>query len=360
MLAAASAGQADGIRDYTTRLLHQLRTVDGIAVSLHIREGGGAWRPASSSAPDGQDVKLEDADTILLQYNPFWYGRRGFAPGLILAVWRLRRGPARPTIALMVHEAFVDMKNWRWFLMGAWQRLQLLALQGLADVQLASCESWGEWLQRWRPGRPVHHLPVGSNFPDMRAHRAAGRRALAVSDDTLVLTCFGLHHTGRLADYVTRSAEASSRSGHPALILNLGTISTADESEPDGGGPAIYSPGYLDPSETAELLAAADLFLAPYADGVSTRRTTVMSALQHQIPVVGTSGHLTDRVLLRSDRALHLVPVGERERFTEAVARLAANPERRRELGRAGRELYEERFDWPVIAATLLEILRSR
>ena len=54
-------------------------------------------------------------------------------------VARLRRGP---TLALMVHETYVDMKNVRWALMGAWQRLQLAALRQLTDLQFCSTESW--------------------------------------------------------------------------------------------------------------------------------------------------------------------------------------------------------------------------
>jgi glycosyltransferase involved in cell wall biosynthesis len=117
-------------------------------------------------------------------------------------------------------------------------------------------------------------------------------------------------------------------------------------------------PGELPPAELASLVAAADLFLAPLVDGVSTRRTSVMTALQHEVAVVGTDGPLTDSVL-RGD-ALELTPVGDVDAFASAAERLAVDPERRAQLAAAGRSLYERDFDWPVLARELAAILAIR
>jgi glycosyltransferase involved in cell wall biosynthesis len=107
------------------------------------------------------------------------------------------------------------------------------------------------------------------------------------------------------------------------------------------------------------MLAGSDIFLAPFADGVSTRRTTVMSALQHAIPVLGTDGHLTDRVLQQSSSALRLVPVRDRDGFAAEAMRLAQQGEERRALGDAGQLLYARSFDWPVVVDGLMQLTRS-
>jgi glycosyltransferase involved in cell wall biosynthesis len=100
------------------------------------------------------------------------------------------------------------------------------------------------------------------------------------------------------------------------------------------------------------------VFVAPFVDGVSTRRTTVMAALQHGIATVATEGPLTDGVLRRSTSAIRLVPTLRRDLFVEATLRLALQGEDRDAVGRAGRQLYEERFDWSVIASQLIACLR--
>jgi glycosyltransferase involved in cell wall biosynthesis len=100
------------------------------------------------------------------------------------------------------------------------------------------------------------------------------------------------------------------------------------------------------------------VFVAPFVDGVSTRRTTLMAALQHGVAVVGTDGRLTDDILRASREALTLAPVGDRHQLEDAVRRLADDPGLRRSRGAAGRELYTSSFAWPVTAAIVATALR--
>jgi glycosyltransferase involved in cell wall biosynthesis len=357
VVTARSTTRADGIRDYTLCLLHELEARQRWEVSLARRALGGGWEDSAAGAPRRtMPSAVRGADAILLQYNPFSYGRRGFAPSLLLELARLKLTRSRPLVALMVHETYVDMKNWRWALMGAWQRFQLRALRALTDVQFCATEAWGERLARGRQAANVHHLPVGSNFPDRRAHRARERRRLGVDADGVVLACFGLRDPGRLESHVWTAAEAVARSGRTVLLLSLGSGPASDRRH---GAVRVYAPGFLDDEAVARALSTADIFLAPYGDGVSTRRTTVMAALQHGIAVVGTDGPLTDTVLRESTQALRLVPIEQRDRFAHEVAALAASRDGRAALGRAGRALYESRFDWPVLADRLLELLTA-
>jgi glycosyltransferase involved in cell wall biosynthesis len=99
--------------------------------------------------------------------------------------------------------------------------------------------------------------------------------------------------------------------------------------------------------------------LLPLADGLSTRRSTLISALAHRLPVVGLRGRNTDQVLLDAADALVLTPVGDPAAFTLAAVELSKQPERMREIGEAGRRLYEDRFDWPVAAARIAEALAA-
>jgi glycosyltransferase involved in cell wall biosynthesis len=347
VLAADSRREADGIRDYSHRLVRGLREMPGVEAEMFVRRPGEGW---CSDVPVGWGP--EDSGAAVVQYNPFWYGRRGFAPGLVRDLRQLRRSPGRPAIALMVHETYVKMSGLRWTLMGAWQRAQMVALRAVSDVQFCSIERWVDRLRAWPGATAVHHLPVPSNFPDRRGERLAGRAELGVPDDAFVLTCFGLRHPGRLVGHVVAAAEAVASHGRPAFVLNLG--SGEPQVERPAPGVTIDSPGYLPDGDAARLLAASDLFLAPYADGVSTRRTTMMAALQHALPVLGTDGHLTDHMLRDLPGAMRLVPVGDMEGFAAEAARLSQSADERRALGDSGRAAYASRFDWPVVVSALL------
>jgi glycosyltransferase involved in cell wall biosynthesis len=339
-----SHGEINGIRDYTVQLADALRRLDGVSAEL--------------LGPEALNGTLVGYDAMVLQYNPFMYGRWGFAPWLPAALLRTRRRHPRLEVALMVHETYVPMLDWRWTLMGLWQRSQLLALHTLADVVFASIDSWAAMLGRLRPRKPAHHLPVGSNLPDMRVRRAEARASLGAPDDTVVVSAFGTAHPSRQLDYVVEAANAVAGSGVPTVVQNLGA--GAAELHGIERSVRVSQPGYQSPAALAERLAATDLFLAPFVDGVSTRRGTVMAALQHGLPIVGTDGDLTDRLFRSSSRALQLVPVARRDLFADTALRLALRREERDTLGQAARELYADHFDWPVIAARLQTCLRSR
>lgn len=85
-----------------------------------------------------------------------------------------------------------------------------------------------------------------------------------------------------------------------------------------------------------------------------------MAALQQGLPVVGTSGRLTDPILRRFPGALRLTEVGNAPAFAEAAAALAASPADRATAGLEARRLYTENFDWPVIARQMLAKLGAR
>ena len=348
LLGAHSAAEADGIRDYTQRLSATLRAT---GVDARLLEWGNGIPAVRRGRHRSLAVgELEYADALILQYCPFSFGRRGFAPALPLFLGRIRRKRRRPLIAVMFHETFVDPKNLRWMLMGTWQRAQLLAIQATADVQLCSIQRWTERLRRTALGRPVHHLPVASNLPDARAYRYQARRQMGAGPETVVLSCIGLRHPGRLQEHVLASARAAGACARSVLLLDLGP--GAPSSVRLARNVELRATGFLPADELARRLAASDVFLAPYMDGVSTRRGTVMAALQHGVAVAGTRGHLTDDILVRAPQMV-LVKPDRPDRFAATVTSLVRKPDHRATLGAAGRELYETSFDWPVLAQRL-------
>jgi glycosyltransferase involved in cell wall biosynthesis len=349
LVTARTTTEADGIRDYACALLATLRESELDAQLFEWDDGELRGRNGTGPAVVAPSELLA-MDALVLQYEPFSFGRWGFAPGLPLFLGRLRRRRPRPLISVMFHETYVEMKTGRRMLMGAWQRAQLLAIQASADVQLCSIQRWTERLRKTALGRPVHHLPVASNLPDARANRPEVRRRIGAGPDTVVLSCIGLRHPGRLQEHVLAAAQAAGTCARSVLLLDLGpgvssTVRLAENVE-------VRATGFLRAADLAGHIAASDLFLAPYMDGVSTRRTTVMSALQHGVPVVGTRGHLTDDIFLRAP-GLQLAEPDQPDRFAAAVTGLVRDPDRRARLGADGRGLYEASFDWPVLAQRL-------
>ena len=256
----------------------------------------------------------------------------------------------------MVHEMYYPISDWKSALMGGWQRVQFFAVRTLSDVVFTSVSPWAKALQSHRPHRPVHHLPVGSNLPDMRHARAAERARLGIGEDAIVLAAFGTGHPSRMLDYVAEAADSVASQGHETVLLNLG-FNTPDVSV--DRAVRVLAPGHLEEEAISRHLAAADVYLAPFTDGVSTRRTTLMAALQHGLAIVGTDGHNTDEMLRDSASAMRLTPVADREAFSRSVRELASDADARTELGERARILYQEQFDWSVVCDRLLAELLS-
>ncbi|MBI3815605.1 MAG: methyltransferase domain-containing protein, partial [Nitrospinae bacterium] len=101
--------------------------------------------------------------------------------------------------------------------------------------------------------------------------------------------------------------------------------------------------GYCSSEDVSRYLSASDIFLLPLIDGVSSRRTTLMTALQHCVPVVSTSGFLTDDIFLKEQFIL-LSPSTGKNLFVANVERMADDEVLRKATGNKGRDAYNKYF----------------
>jgi glycosyltransferase involved in cell wall biosynthesis len=362
-MVCATRTSVDGILDYATGLGEALATLHGLHIDIVLRRQSG-WSvrrlgpgDAAEREASSVDKALEPVDAVIVHYNPFSWGQWGFAPELVRLLGRLRRRRRRIVVGILAHERYVDMRGLRWTLMGAWQRVQFLAVLRQADVAWSSTEAWTEVLRRQTPAR-VAQIPICSNLPDRRAARGFSRERLDVDQATLVVAAFGTGHPSQMTGHIELAVAAVARAGRPVTLLNLGAGAPQITALPSGIH--VVAPGRLPVSSLAEHLAAADLYLAPFVDGVSARRTTLMAALQHALPVVGTHGHLTDTIMRDARDALLLTPSADGAAFAAAACDLASDPDRRVRRGAAARRFYEMRFDWPIACQAALSGLTGR
>ncbi len=357
--------QGDGVRDYSQRLARALHDAGVGDVDLFwlSREGVCSRTPADpakfrSSAGCDLWQALRDYDAVILQYDMFRYDLRGFAPWLPWQLWRLRRARPALKLGIMLHELHPPFRGWKWRLKYRWQAVQQAAMQLSADVTFAAVHAWVSELAERRPLRPSWYLPVGSNLPDRRHARDWERLRLGADRNALVLASFGTDASvWRMLDYVVHAVNRVAARGHRVVYLNLG----GNTPELGGIDPTVrvVRPGFLPAEALAEMVAASDIFLAPFADGVSARRTTLMAALQQGVAIVGTDGPLTDPVLREAPSALRLTPLHDPDAFAAAAVDLAAAPEERAALGQAARQLYVGRFDWAVSARAVIAALSA-
>jgi glycosyltransferase involved in cell wall biosynthesis len=176
---------------------------------------------------------------------------------------------------------------------------------------------------------------------------------MSAGDNDIVLVAFWSSHRHYRSDYVIRAANQLARSGKSVTLVYLAGPPTPIDLDP---AVRFIRPGILPATDVSVYLASGDILLAPFTDGISTRRTTLMAALQNGIPIVATDGPSTD-AMLRSSGVLKLVAENEAALFADAVNCLAEDVGERLALRESGRQLFEERFDWPHLARRLLGVV---
>jgi glycosyltransferase involved in cell wall biosynthesis len=105
----------------------------------------------------------------------------------------------------------------------------------------------------------------------------------------------------------------------------------------------IFAGGALASDDLAAHLAACDVLLQPYEDGVTTRRGSIIAALALCCAVITTGGPMTEPLWPESD-AVVLVPDGDFDAFVKSAFALGRDLPRRTAIGLRARDLYARSF----------------
>jgi glycosyltransferase involved in cell wall biosynthesis len=296
-------------------------------------------------------VERSKPDVVVVQYVPHAFSRRG---GGLPFAWALRGLSRDLDVPLVVngHELYARwseaIHRAPWCLA---QRLGAGVLAASSRALVVTVRARQEQVQaalpHWRdrilvvPNGPTV-LPVAPG-PHWRADHG-------VSEGVVVLASLGLGHWTKDTPALEATLVRLEASGIEARLFVAGGLTVRH--------PRAVDLGYLDPEAAGQLLAAADLFVLPLADGASGRRSSLISALAAGTAVVSTAGSDTDPALFPTG-AVSLTPAGDAEAFASAVVRLARDPDGRAALREGGRALYEREFAWPVIARRWRDILHD-
>lgn len=296
---------------------------------------------------------------LLVQWVPHGYGQRAMNLAFCWWLWRRAR-QHRDRVELMVHEPFLEFtgRSAKQNAVALVQRLMTMILLRTAKRVWISIPAWETY---WRPytfGGQLEFrwLPVASNIQvidDPEAIKLV--RSRYVADDGLVVGHFGAYdrlNTNLMIAAVSALIGAGSK--NILLLLGRGSDAMRDaliEAHPEMADD-VYATGALDAAHLSLHLGACDVMLQPYVDGVSSRRSSIMAALAHGVPVVTTSGPFTEELWAESG-AVQLVPVNEVKELREETKRLLADVSARNHLAGEAQALYSARFDIEVTVKTL-------
>jgi glycosyltransferase involved in cell wall biosynthesis len=206
-------------------------------------------------------------------------------------------------------------------------------LAATADALIVPTSRWLPFLRR----REATVIPSGSVLPLESAPNPRPRPRV---------TLIASGHPGRMHGLAVKACLGAAKA-HGMEVLAIGQRMSDD----------LDYTGYLPPAEFAECLADSSLLVLPFADGVSGRRTSFISAVQVGVATITTLTSPMDDFTVNGGFE-HTAP-DRPEEFVERAVSIAGDESRREQLRRHGHELYRRELSWDVIGPKVMEVYRS-
>lgn len=346
-----------GVGDFSHRLAVELaRQGNPIAVitdrgakseapaGIHVWPIMTSWRPAALPTLL-RTLQSAGVAVVNIPYPTQQYGRLSVIDLLPFAIRLKLRIPVVTTI----HE------------FNSYHRLGRLRVQNLASSSTAVIVPDPENLQALAAAAPrltprLHHVPLGPtiepNLP-LDFDRNIWRAAHVIGPNTLVLAYFGFISPSKGIDVLLTALNQLP----PDCQFHVWLLADREPSNPRysayhqavaaqlAGSPQasrITWTGYLTSDELSAYLAAADLAVLPYTDGASLRRTTLLAALAHGLPVLSTGARAPCR-------GVRVVPIADADALAEAIVQFDRDRQSLKILAEEARAAADE-MSWPVIA----------
>lgn len=350
-----------GVADYTHQIATELSRAGepvhvwgpfgstaqpGSPIVVHADLGG--FRPADLRRASARLDEFPAPRRLLVQWVPHGFGQR--AMNLPFCFWLWRRSVAGDAIELIVHEPFVTFTgSVGQHAVAVVQRAMTLLLLSAARRVWVTTRAWAPLLAPYLAGNHtrIEWLPVPSSLEAADAGSARDVRARYAPGAASLIGHFGTHGslvTSILADAIPLLAR-SDPNARFVLIGSEGERFRSTLVARDGSLAArVTATGTLNARELSAHIAACDVLLQPYPDGVTSRRTTAMAGLLAGVPVVTTRGTLTES-FWQEGAAVKLAEVGDVDAIVRHVLRLLEEPAERRRQAEAGRAFYDRWFD---------------
>ena len=295
-------------------------------------------------------ASLPAGAVVIVQYVPHGFGMKG----MNLPFARFLAG-RRERLWLMLHEVifpFVPGQSLKRDVLAVVTRVMLRFAGTRAERAFVSTPAWEPWLRRYaRADLPCEWLPIPATAT------APGPAEKLVPWSTPTIAHFGTYGSlvaGPLERIVLRLLAGAS--DLELVLIGRGSEAFRAElvAEHAELTTRLRATGAVPPERVSFELARAWVTLFPFDEGVTTQRTSLMSALAAGAVIVTTDGYCTESVWRRSG-AVELVDASHLDAMAESAQRLLADAPRRNELRRRAQALYAERFDAVHVVKRLCE-----
>lgn len=391
MISATYPPEVCGVGDYTFQLTTALQDL-GIQIELVTsarRVGERRDGAVSGEVPGGQEcqvqwtkrrwnlrtifslvdrIQSEGYDCVHIQYSPNFYGSLSFAVNLL--PWLLLGTNCRTVVTF--HEIYSPklggLRNRILSIVDHVKDTVLLFGVTAAILTVPSRSSRLGTVFPWLRSR-LFTIPVGTGVqvePIEPDERTKQRARLGVTEEDLLLGSFGSMHVDRHYETLIRVLHGlkgrlpklrlaflgAYRDEHP-YYQHLKKLIAERELEA-----YITWTGYGAEPEISRWLSALDIYVMVDKRGASGRKSSLITAIAHGLPVISTFGPDTPSEFYDPESVL-LVPVDDEQALSRHIEALAPDRDRRTRLRSGARRLFEANYGWGAIARKTVEVYEA-
>ena len=287
------------------------------------------------------------------------YGWRGMN---LAFAWRMRSlHRLKPWV--MFHEVAVSTDRGQTFkrkILGHAQHMMVRWVASAAAKRWVSIPGWEAYLGLIAPAfGACEWLPVPSNVATHAdpLRVAALRNSLAPDSTSRIVAHFGTFDNLIVKDVepaVVRLLQSDSRWHALFAGRNSDTFAAQLGAKWPELKARVHATGLLSADAVAEHLMCADVVFQPFPDGISSRRGSAMAALALGLPIITTTGNLTEPIW-RDKELVVFADVRNQSELQNALHMWSEDTPQRRALMERAKKGYEAHFSWDRIA----EILRG-
>jgi glycosyltransferase involved in cell wall biosynthesis len=308
----------------------------------------------------GGELDRIEGRRILVQYLPHAYGRRAMNVSFCLWLYRRASGDEVWTLFHEVAHPLTWRQPVRHNVLAVVQRLMAAIVARASSRIFVTIPGWRDVLAPLAGrSRRLEWMPVPTTLPTKVSRNVVDSvRAAVIGQDVLPVSLV-IGHFGTYGPLVSDMLESLlphilASDGRCGLLMGRGSreFAMSFTSRHPGLAGRICAIGDVDANELSAHIAACDLVVQPYPDGVSTRRTSVMASLALEVPVVTVRGDLTESVWSEVG-AVALAGNGSSQAICAEAERVINSASFRRELADRGKRLYDDRFDTQQVVACL-------
>ncbi|MBI5417862.1 glycosyltransferase [Candidatus Poribacteria bacterium] len=218
----------------------------------------------------------------------------------------------------------------------------------------------------------VYDRPNIIYSPDIKINKKEMRKRFNVSMEDFLLINFGFINHNKGFESIFHALKKVIDKGLKVKLLIIGELHDGRDSKLEKYyndlkmlslklhlNDYILWIGYLKDIDVSKSILCADAAIMPFRDGITGKRSSFWSVLDHGIPAITTipaEKHLPDG--MKNGKNVLLTPIDDFDSMSIAITKLANDKNFCKKIGDSGKELVNKKYSWEQLAKELNTIYK--